>query len=87
MELKSCPFCGSQVTMLKQGISCDSCLANMYRLKDDTDEELAEAWNKRALEPLSILASLEAELCGMEENESNNLRAAFHACKRLKEAL
>ena len=56
MELKPCPFCGSTGKMHEKGLntwvvecSNNQCMASyMIGWDYDTEEEAAEAWNRRA---------------------------------------
>lgn len=50
-ELKPCPFCGAQATLLRDRISCDACLSDMGKLKTETDAHLIASWNLRAPPP------------------------------------
>jgi len=47
IELKPCPFCGSQATLLSDRISCDSCLCDMKRTPLAGEDVLVKDWNTR----------------------------------------
>lgn len=50
--LKSCPFCGGEVKVNdvfgRAGVICKDCLAEMRGYLGMTEEEVIEAWNRRA---------------------------------------
>jgi Lar family restriction alleviation protein len=60
IKLKPCPFCGSHNVHLFPGyynyadcIVCTNCKAKFQTDKYMTDEQMSEAWNKRAYEEAS----------------------------------
>ena len=58
IKLKPCPFCGSENILVFGGyynnyvdcIVCNNCKANFKTDKYMTEEQMSEAWNKRAEE-------------------------------------
>lgn len=51
-ELKNCPFCGGEAKLSnvlgRAGVICKDCQAEMRGYLDMTEEEVIEAWNRRA---------------------------------------
>lgn len=62
-ELLPCPFCGSQVTLLKDGwgrIECDTCLCEMPAIREnDNPADLIRDWNTRHLAQPEAMTPME----------------------------